>query len=207
VKSVKDPCFAQAVRLRGLLLPGAGAFLDATPSGTTYMSRGSMTMALGMRIGAHVGIGSAEADVAECPLCVAGNRLNKKRDRSQSSTRQKVILDAQGTHALCSCIYGGDKTRRHNAVCDTIEQFGRMAKRSVRREVKAGTGNGKSRPGDVVFLNCGSNGTHVYTDVTLTYTGQPSKSYNMTAGEDTEGDAKRVSDQKDIKHRQVERGE
>jgi hypothetical protein len=206
--SVKDPCYAQAVRLRGLLLPGAGAFLDARPTGVCYMGRGSMTMALAMRIGGSIGYGSAGQD-AKCPLCVAGTRRRSQADASSVAkvkspnrhSREVATLDALGTHALCSCMYGGDKTRRHNAVCDTVEAFGRMAKRSVLREVRGGSGPSKSRPGDVVFLNCGRKGTHVYTDVTLTYTGKPSKSYNITAGEDAEGDAKCAAAAKDIKHK------
>jgi hypothetical protein len=165
-------------------------------------------MALAMRIGGSIGYGSAGQD-AKCPLCVAGTRRRSQADASSVAkvkspnrhSREVATLDALGTHALCSCMYGGDKTRRHNAVCDTVEAFGRMAKRSVLREVRGGSGPSKSRPGDVVFLNCGRKGTHVYTDVTLTYTGKPSKSYNITAGEDAEGDAKCAAAAKDIKHK------
>jgi hypothetical protein len=71
------------------------------------MGRGSMTMALAMRIGGSIGYGSAGQD-AKCPLCVAGTRRRSQADASSVAkvkspnrhSREVATLNALGTHAL-----------------------------------------------------------------------------------------------------------
>jgi hypothetical protein len=200
---MSDPHYAQAVRLRQLWLPGAGAFLDARPSGNGFMGRGSMMTALCLRIGASVGVNSSvDGKPSECPRCVSGCRDRAARGGRAESHRSST-LDARGTHALCTCPFGGDKGIRHDAIVDVVERTAARALRPTRREMRTGTSNSQARPGDLVFLNGGRAGKHLFTDVTVSFSGKPSKTYHLTAGQHTEGDAGNAAQQKYTKYRQL----
>jgi hypothetical protein len=135
------------LRILSLQGPSAGAYLIALPNAAlgTKMTSGAFVTAIELRIGGKIG----DEFGHDCPECLeAIARGGREAPEMVGRYRAVPAVDAYGYHALCSCKYGGDKLKRHNALLKPIARAGKAAGFTVRTETRSG-GKGKQRPGDV----------------------------------------------------------
>jgi hypothetical protein len=187
---------SKAVRLRSLLLPGAGSWLSARPSAwnRTTMDPDEIRISLLRRLGANVGMVGGHR--LKCPFCLESCRRRSKEGSIDCS------LEDMETHALCSCkTNAGFKAHRHNQLRDAVYFCARKANIKGKIEQHVTSATGSSREADVLLFGYGKKGADLVIDTTVAYHNAPSSKQSLDPARNPDGAAGTAAKRKNAAHK------